>query len=327
MIITRAPFRVSFCGGGSDIPVFYREYGGCVLNCAIQQYIYLTMHDCLEGDQIILKYSKTEIVDRISDIEHRIFRTCLADYDLRSVEITSIADIPAGTGLGSSSSFTVALILLLNTYLGNKISVNDLAEYACELEIDKLSQPIGKQDQYAAAFGGLNYYEFMQNGDVRVEPIIMTPSNYTNLENNLLLFYIGGTHDASIILTEQINNYRKQSTISAQKKMCEITKSLRAELNNNNIDAIGEMMHENWLLKRALAKSISNPRIDEIYDAAIKKGASGGKLLGAGGCGFMLFYVKPEKQASVREILKSLKEVKFKIDYSGATIITQDSLN
>ena len=189
MIITRAPFRVSFCGGGSDLPGFYEKYGGCVLSTTIRKYMYLTIHNYFEKDKIVLKYSKTEIVDNYDQIEHRIFKQCLKDYDIKGVELSSMADIPAGTGLGSSSTFTVALLQLLNTYKGTYQSKYKLAKDACEVEIDKLKEPIGKQDQFAAAFGGLKFYEFMPNGFVNVEPVVMAPESYKKLENNILMFY------------------------------------------------------------------------------------------------------------------------------------------
>ena len=190
MIITRAPFRVSFCGGGSDLPSFYEKYGGCVLSTTIRKYMYLTIHNYFNKDQIVLKYSKTEIVHNISEIEHRIFKQCLSDFGLSGVELSSMADIPAGTGLGSSSTFTVALLHLLNTYNGKYVSKYKLAKDACSVEIDKLGEPIGKQDQFAAAFGGLKFYEFMPNGFVNVEPIVMNQESYSKLENIIQFTYV-----------------------------------------------------------------------------------------------------------------------------------------
>lgn len=324
MIITRAPFRVSFCGGGSDLPGFYEKYGGCVLSTTIRKYMYLTIHNYFEKDKIVLKYSKTEIVDNYEQIEHRIFKQCLKDYDIKGVEISSMADIPAGTGLGSSSTFTVALLQLLNTYKGTYQSKYKLAKDACEVEIDKLKEPIGKQDQFAAAFGGLKFYEFMPNGFVNVEPVVMAPESYKKLENNILMFYLGGTHSASEILKEQSQNVKALDKAAVQNKMCDLTRELKAELQNNNVDAMGELLHKNWMLKKTLASGITNPLIDETYDLAMAAGATGGKLLGAGGAGFMIFYVPQSKHEDVRRALSNLREMDFEMDNSGTSIVMTD---
>lgn len=324
MIITRAPFRVSFCGGGSDLPDFYEKYGGCVLSTTIRKYMYLTIHNYFEKDKIVLKYSKTETVSDFSEIEHRIFRQCLSDFNIKGVEISSMADIPAGTGLGSSSTFTVALLHLLYTYKGEYVSKYKLAKDACTVEIEKLGEPIGKQDQYAAAFGGLKFYEFMPNGFVNVEPVIMDLKSYKKLEKNLLLFYLGGTHSASHILHEQSLNLKTGDKAAVQKQMCDIARVLKEELQKNNVDAMGELMHENWLLKRTLASGVSNKLIDDTYSKAMAAGATGGKLLGAGGAGFMLFYVPEDRQESVRRALSNLREMDFEMDNSGSSIVMTD---
>lgn len=324
MIITRTPFRVSFCGGGSDLPEFYEQNGGCVLSTTIRKYMYLALHRYFYEDQIVLKYSKTEVVNEYDEIEHKIFRQCLKDFDIKGVEISSMADIPAGTGLGSSSTFTVGLLHLLYAYQGKYMSKYKLAKDACEVEIEKLGEPIGKQDQFAASFGGLNFYEFQPNGFVNVEPIVMKKDSYLELEKNLMMFYLGGTHDASAILKEQSNNIRQSDKIAIQKQMCDITRNLKEELQKNNIDAMGGLLHENWMLKKNLATGISSLFIDDVYDRAIKSGAMGGKLLGAGGSGFMLFYVKNERQDSVRRALCDLKEFEFEMDNSGTTIVQID---
>lgn len=324
MIITRAPFRVSFCGGGSDLPDFYEKYGGCVLSTTIKKYMYLTIHNYFEKDQIVLKYSKTEVVKNFDEIEHRIFKQCLKNFNIKGVELSSMADVPAGTGLGSSSTFTVALLHLLHTYTGEYVSKYRLAKEACDVEIKKLGDPIGKQDQFAAAFGGLKFYEFMPNGFVNVEPIIMAPESYVKLENNLLMFYLGGTHSASAILKEQSQNVKKVDKAKVQQEMCEIAKQLKEELQNNNIDAMGELLHKNWILKKSLASGISNPLIDDVYERAMKAGATGGKLLGAGGAGFMLFYVPESRQIEVKVALSDLREMNFEMDNSGATIVMTD---
>lgn len=324
MIITRAPFRVSFCGGGSDLPSFYEKYGGCVLSTSIRKYMYLTIHDYFYHDQIRLKYSQTETVSDYEEIQHKYFKQCLKDFGIMGVEISSVADIPSGTGLGSSSSFTVALLHLLHTYKGEFVSKYKLAKQACEVEIEKLGEPIGKQDQFAASFGGLNFFEFQPSGYVNVEPIIMKTESYNRLQDNILMFYLGGVHSASAILKEQSKNVQSVDKAKIQQKMCELTRTLKDELQTNNIDAMGELLHANWMLKKSLASGISTPLIDETYDKAMKAGALGGKLLGAGGAGFMIFYVKPEKQSSVRKALNYLREMSFEMDNSGASIIHID---
>lgn len=324
MIITRAPFRVSFCGGGSDLPSFYEKYGGCVLSTSIRKYMYLTIHDYFYHDQIRLKYSQTETVSDYVEIQHKYFKQCLKDFGIMGVEISSVADIPSGTGLGSSSSFTVALLHLLHTYKGEFVSKYKLAKQACEVEIEKLGEPIGKQDQFASSFGGLNFFEFQPSGYVNVEPIIMKTESYNRLQDNILMFYLGGVHSASAILKEQSKNVQSVDKAKIQQKMCELTRTLKDELQTNNIDAMGELLHANWMLKKSLASGISTPLIDETYDKAMKAGALGGKLLGAGGAGFMIFYVKPEKQSSVRKALNYLREMPFEMDNSGASIIHID---
>lgn len=324
MIITRAPFRVSFCGGGSDLPCFYKKYGGCVLSTTIRKYMYLTIHNYFEKDQIVLKYSAIEKVHDVSEISHQIFRQCLMDFDLKGVEISSMADIPAGTGLGSSSTFTVALLHLLYTYNGQYVSKYKLAKEACTVEIEKLGEPIGKQDQFAAAFGGLKFYEFLPNGFVNVEPVIMAYDSYTELENNLMLFYLGGVHSASSILKEQSLKIETSDKAAVQQKMCQIARTLKKELQNNHVDAMGELLHENWMLKKSLATGISTSFIDEVYETALQAGATGGKLLGAGGAGFMLLYVPENKQDKVKNSLANLRMMDFEMDNSGASIVMTD---
>ncbi|SHJ79625.1 D-glycero-alpha-D-manno-heptose-7-phosphate kinase [Clostridium amylolyticum] len=324
MIITRAPFRVSFCGGGSDLPSFYQQFDGCVLSTSIKKYMYITIHPDFYKDSIVLKYSQTEIVKSIEEIKHKIFKQCLSDFNLSGVEISSMADVPAGTGLGSSSTFTVALLHLLYTYQGKFVSKETLAKEACMVEIDKLGEPIGKQDQYAAAYGGLNFYTFNRDGSVKVEPVIMKNQSYKDLEQNLLMFYTGDVRSASKILAEQSSNMKLKDKVKNQLKMCELTKTLKKELESNNIDAMGDILNEGWFLKRELASGISNPVIDDMYTTAREAGASGGKLLGAGGGGFLLFYVDEKNQSNVRKALSPLREMDFHFDNSGSSIIFVD---
>ncbi len=321
MIITKTPFRISFCGGGSDLPVFYEKHGGCVLSAGINKYMYITIHPAFEPHTTVLKYAKTETVTRTQDIEHPIFRECLEKLRLSGVEIASTADVPAGTGLGSSSSFTVGLLHSLYCYRGTFVSKERLAQEACHVEIDQLGEPIGKQDQYAAAYGGLNFYEFNRDGSVFTEPVLMRPQAYCTLERSLMMFYVGGIHSASRILEEQGRNISSGERERNQLKICEYARALKEELQKGNPDALGELLHESWLLKRSLASGISSQQIDRWYAAALEAGALGGKLLGAGGGGFLLVYVKPDKQNAVRHALSALRELKFRFDLQGSSVI------
>lgn len=322
MIITRTPFRVSLCGGGSDLPQFYQKHGGCVISTTINKYMYITSHPSFDKNTTVLKYSKTETVHDINDIEHSIFRECLKKESLEGLEITSIADVPQGTGLGSSSSFTVGLIKNLKCHKREYISKDDVAKDACEMEINILKNPIGKQDQYAAAFGGLNFYQFNKDGSVDVEPILLGHEAYKQLEKNLIMLYVGGEHKASEILEEQSKNIvTAQDKEEGQKRIMEMTYDLKYELEHNNIDAVGRILDENWQIKRTLASGISNPQFDEWYERGIKAGATGGKLLGAGGSGFFLFYVPEEKQENFRKKMSDLPEMEFKFDHQGTTVI------
>ena len=277
MIISRAPFRVSFCGGGSDIPSFYSKYGGCVLSTSIRKYVYLSMNKAFNKDTITLKYSQTEEVTDPKNIQHKIFKQVLTDFGTKGIEISSIADVPAGTGLGSSSTFTVALLRLLYTWNGQHASAYKIAKEACEVEIEKLGNPIGKQDQFAASFGGLRYYEFEPDGFVKVEPVIMKSDAREKLERNLLMFYTGDVRSANNILAKENHNLANdQEKINTTLKLCEMTRFLREKLENGDVDALGPVLKESWEMKKSLAQGISNPLIDEAYEQALKAGATGG---------------------------------------------------
>ena len=320
MIITRTPFRVSFAGGGSDIASFYGKHGGCVLSTAINKYMYISVHPSFDRQQTVLKYSKTETAKNIDEIEHQYFKQVLTNLNVRGVELVSTADIPSGTGLGSSSSFTVGLLHALYCYKGKYVSKERLASEACEVEIEQLGNPIGKQDQYAAAYGGLNFIEFRRDGSVTVEPVIMSNDSLRMLEMNLMMFYTGQLHSASAILKEQTRNITAGDREANQLKMCELARELREELQRDNIDAMGEILHKNWLLKKTLANGISSPVIDEAYEKALAAGAVGGKLLGAGGGGFLLFYVPKDKQQQVKEKI-GLPQMTMTFDRQGSIVI------
>ena len=328
MIITRTPFRISFAGGGSDLANYYEKYGGAVVSVTRDKYMYLMMHNYFDSQKIMLKYSKTELVDRAEDIQHPILRVVMQKYGLKGIDFASIADIPSGTGLASSSAFTVGLLNLCNAYTDRYQNKTDIAEEACNIEINELKEPIGKQDQYACACGGLNFIEFYKDGVVDVEKLYLKTGVYHDLEKNLLMFYTGQTRSAGSILKEQKQNTTDdRSKIENLHKMVKLARELREELLNGNTDATGDILHTGWIYKKELAKGITNLQIDEAYEAARKAGASGGKLLGAGGGGFLLFYVKEEHQTKVREALKNLKELNFKFDNKGTNIIYYNKSN
>ena len=320
MIITKTPFRVSFCGGGSDMANFYEKYGGCVLSTSINKYCYISIHPYFNEKQTLLKYSENELVDEIDQIKHSIFRQVLKDMHIHGVEITSTADIPGGTGLGSSSTFTVGLLNTLSCYKGKFMSKDKLAKLACEVEIEKLGNPIGKQDQYGAALGGLNFIKFNQDGSVSHEPILMEVKTYKKLQKNLLMFYTGTTRSANTILAEQTKNITSEDKAKNLLKMCGLAKDMKVALENNDISSFGKILDEGWQLKKELASGIANPAIDEAYKIAMKNGALGGKLLGAGGGGFLLFYCEEEKQEQLKKAL-GLRALDFTFERDGTSVI------
>ena len=320
MLITKTPFRISFCGGGSDIEDFYKEYGGCVLSTSINKYMYISIHPYFNEKQTLLKYSENELVDNIRDIRHKIFHRVLCDMDISGVEISSTADVPGGTGLGSSSTFTVGLLHTLYCYKGKFVSKERLAKEACEVEIEKLGAPIGKQDQYAAALGGLNFIRFHSDGFVSASPVLMQAETYQRLEQNLLLFYTGTVRSANEILNEQKKNMTKADKNENIKKMCCLAREMKEALEQNDLSQFGSILHESWELKKTLAGGISNEQIDEAYARAIQSGALGGKLLGAGGGGFLLFYCEPQYQEALRRNL-GLREFEFQFEQDGSSLL------
>lgn len=321
MIITRTPFRISFAGGGSDLSSFYKRTQGAVLSTTIDKYMYIAIHPFFNQEMIQLKYSKTETVHNISEIQHPIIREVLKEYNLKGIDINSIADIPSGTGMGSSSSFTVGLLNAVRAYIGKFTGAQKLGELACHIEIDKVGSPIGKQDQFAAAFGGLNFITFNPDESVKVEKVLMQPSIKKQLDENLLLYYIGGKHDANTILKEQAKEFNKSDKFQKQQKMVDLAYTLREALHQNNIDDFGRILHEGWLLKKSLASSITSTEIDDIYNYGIKNGALGGKLLGAGGAGFILFYCPKENQEAFRLKMSQFNEFKFNFENFGSQVV------
>lgn len=322
MIITRTPFRISFAGGGSDLPSFYSKHEGCVISSTINKYMYISVHPTFNREETIVKYNKTEIVKDINDIQHPIAKQLLLDHKLNGIEIVSTADIPSGTGLSTSSAYTVGLIHALYAYQGKYCSQERIASEACDLEINKLNEPIGKQDQYGTAIGGLKFIRFLQDGSVDVEPLVIDKKVKEELNNNLLLFYTGLTHSASAILQEQNNNIESESDkFNSLVEMTKLTYEMKDALICGDLNAFGEILNKNWLLKQKLASSISNNAINKYYDIAIKNGALGGKLLGAGGGGFLLFYCEKQNQDKLRNALSDLVELPFEMDNSGTKVI------
>ncbi len=322
MVISRTPLRISFAGGGSDMPIYYRQHGGAVLSVTIDKYIYLSMHPYFNSTKILLKYSGHELVEEVGQIEHRIIRQVFGDYGIRGVDFNSSADVPAGTGLGSSSAFTVGLIHLCNAYLGRHMPKEEIARQACDVELVKLGEPIGKQDQYASALGGLNFMEFLDTEHVSVERVRIQPEALRQLEARLLLFYLGTSRSASTILAEQAQNLGSSTQrLEMMHRMVELARTLKSELQNNRLDAFGEVLHTGWMYKKQMASHISTPGIDDLYAQGLRAGATGGKLLGAGGGGFLLFYVPDERQPEVRKALSGLYEMPFAFDFTGTSII------
>jgi D-glycero-alpha-D-manno-heptose-7-phosphate kinase len=323
MIISKTPLRMSFVGGGSDLPVFYRKYGGAVVSTAINKFVYVTVNQKFD-DRIRLSYSKTEEAKSAEKIKHPLVREALRMLGINGgIEITSIADIPAkGTGLGSSSTFTVGLLNALHAFANRYAAAEKLAQESCTIEIERCGEPIGKQDQYAAAYGGFNLIEFNPDDSVSVEPIICKRETLRQLQENTIVFYTGITRSASALLKTQsatmASDKAKQKTM---KRMVALAHDLKAELQKNNLDAFGEIIHENWELKRSLTGGISSSAIDDWYERARKTGAIGGKLLGAGSGGFLMFYAPRDRHEAIANELSNLRRVNFGFEPQGSKII------
>jgi D-glycero-alpha-D-manno-heptose-7-phosphate kinase len=323
VIISRTPLRVSFLGGGSDLPCYYRRNGGAVLSTAIEQSVYVTVSRKFD-DAVRVSYSRTEEVAHASQVEHPLVRESLALLGIEGgIEITSVADIPArGTGLGSSSSFTVGLLNALHAYCGRPSTAARLAEESCQIEIDRCREPIGKQDQYAAAYGGFNFIRFHADDSVEVKKLVCPPSVLADLEARLLFFYTGVTRSASTLLQQQAAEVaipgEKADGMAAMVRLAE---AAYTDLCAGNLDAIGSMLHEAWHIKKQMTDGISNTFVDEAYRAAIGAGAQGGKLLGAGGGGFLMFLAPPECHDSIRRALHPLRETPLRFAKQGSSII------
>jgi D-glycero-alpha-D-manno-heptose-7-phosphate kinase len=324
MIITRSPLRISLGGGGTDLPSYYREHGGFLIAGAIDKYVYITLHETFVPE-IIVRYSKMEVVSSAEEIAHPIMREALRLIPIEDphIELTSMSDIPAGTGLGSSGSFTTALLCALHAYCKNHVSARELAEQACHIEIDLLGEPIGKQDQYIAAFGGITAFTFRPDGSVDVQPLRIAPATLHRLEDHLVLFFTGYTRNASAILKDQ--------DVRSKQKDREMIENLhfvkqagyesKAALEAGDLKGFAELMHSHWVRKRARSSGMSNRQIDDYYELARANGALGGKLIGAGGGGFLLFYTEEKARLSAVMAAAGLREVRFRFDFTGTRVM------
>jgi len=326
MIITRSPLRISLGGGGTDLPSYYREFGGFLIAAAIDKYVYITLHETFQ-EAIIVKYSKMELVQNASEIAHPIVREALKLVGVQHphLEITSLSDIPAGTGLGSSGSFTTALLRALHMLQNDQISRRELAEEACHIELDILGEPIGKQDQYIAAFGGLTCFHFREDGTVDIQPLRLPAEALHNLEDNLVLFFTGFTRSASTILQDQDSRSRQKDRemLDNLHFVKQIGCESKNALETGDLRLFAELMHRHWEYKKSRTKGMSNTRIDDHYQLARNNGALGGKLIGAGGGGFLMFYT--EEKTRLRRAMSDagLRELRWRFDFQGTTVLSQ----
>lgn len=324
VVMTQTPFRISFAGGGTDLPDFYNVDTGAVLSAAVDKYVYVTVkrHSELFNEPIRLNYSKTEQVNTIDELQNNIARECLRFLSIEPpIYISTVGDMPASTGMGGSSTFAVGLLNALHAYRGERVTAGQLAEEACHIEIDILKEPIGKQDQYAAAFGGLNLFRFEPGGVVTVEPQRVMNGAVPELFRNIMLFWTGHQRPASSVLTEQKAN--TLSKLDVLRRMRDDAYELRSLCTGPSIDAVrfGGALNKNWELKRQLASAVSNQQINLWYDRAMVAGAEGGKLCGAGGGGFLMFVVRPENRESVRETLRDLVCVNVEYEVHGSRVL------
>src|SRR5437016_900351 len=326
MIITRSPLRISLGGGGTDLPSYYRSHGGFLIAAAIDKYVYITVHRRFV-DGFLLKYSQLEEAGTIDEIKHPIIREALklAGVDERNLEITSMADIPAGTGLGSSGSFTTGLLKACHALRRNLVDPSELAEQACHIELEKLGEPIGKQDQYIAAYGGITCFKFLSDGRVEAWPLKVSEETLFNLEDNLLLFFTGYSRSASALLEEQDERTKKgdKAMVENLDFMKEIGQQSRAAIEANDLREFARLMNVHWQRKKERSQSMSNQEINAWYDHAMDNGALGGKVIGAGGGGFLMLYAddKTRLRHAMRE--KRLTEVRFRFDFEGTKILNQ----
>jgi D-glycero-alpha-D-manno-heptose-7-phosphate kinase len=325
VIITRSPLRISLGGGGTDLPSYYRDHTGFVISAAIDKYVYITLHETFT-QELLIKYSQMEQAHTVDEVKHPIVREALRLVDVGPrpyLEIVSMSDIPAGTGLGSSGSFTVALLRALHAWKKSVIPRQELAEQACHIEIDLLREPVGKQDQYIASFGGITCFHFLPDDRVEVAPLRLDAETLANLEDNLLLFFTGFTRSASAILEEQDTRTRQHDAgmISQLHAVKQLGCESKAALEGGDLRRFAELMHVHWEHKKARSRGMSNAHIDEYYDLARRNGALGGKLIGAGGGGFLMLYT--EDKTRLRNVMRhaGLREVRMRFDFQGTTVL------
>lgn len=326
MIVARTPMRMSFVGGGSDLPSYYRQVGGAVLSTSVDKYMYVTVNKKFDDD-IRLSYSTTENKCNVQQIEHPIVRHTLELLNIQGgIEITSISDIPSqGSGLGSSSAYTVALLHALYAYQGRAASKEELGRLSSHIEIDLCGDKIGKQDQYAAAFGGLNLIEFHEDDSVSVKPITCKADTVQKMQESIIVFYTGRTRSASTLLSQQSESMKQTSKRVLMSEMVSLVYDMQTLLHNDDVDSLGELLDKNWQLKRQITAGISDPQIDDWYRRGMLAGATGGKLLGAGNGGFMMFFAPREKHANIVMAMKGLRQVSFFFDNEGSQIVFSDS--
>lgn len=318
--------RISLGGGGTDLPSYYRDHSGFLMAAAIDKYVYITLHQTFV-EEIIIKYSRLERVKKVEEIEHPIIREALklVGVDRGYLEMTSMADIPAGTGLGSSGSFTTALLKALHAHKKNLVHPFELAEQACQIEMDILKEPVGKQDQYIASYGGLTCFRFHPDGRVEAWPLKVSTETLYNLEDNLLLFFTGYCRDSSVILMEQDEKTKKEDRemISNLHYIKELAKESQNALENGDLRGFGKIMNEHWEYKKRRSPAMTNGSIDECYSLAMKNGGVGGKLIGAGGGGFLMFYAEDKMRLRRKMMDAGLKEVRFRFDFEGTKVVAQ----
>jgi len=321
MIISKTPFRMSFVGGGTDMETFYKDEMGAVISTTIDKYMYIVANAKFDG-RIRINYSRTEEVDCVEDIEHPLVRESLKYVGIeRGIDIASLADIPSqGSGLGSSSSYTVGLINLLYAYQGKNITPHALAKAACEIEINRCLEPIGKQDQYAAAYGGLNVIKFLPDNSVEVLPIKCSLEIIKKIESKIVVFYTGRTRSASTVLRNQEQSLKKEEVKVLARRMVKLVFEMKKEIESGNIGAIGEILDENWHLKKCLSDGVSDQEINGWYQCGINAGAKGGKILGAGNGGFLMFYADEHCHKNIENSLSKLKRVRFGFEHIGSQI-------
>jgi D-glycero-alpha-D-manno-heptose-7-phosphate kinase len=336
MIVSRAPFRLPIGGGGTDLPSYYKHHEGYLITAAINKYMYININQPAVFNKIKINYSKTEMVnpEEIHLIQHEIVRETLKLLNIRRpIEISSMADLSAGTGMGSSSTYTVGLLKALHTMNRRNLPLQDLAEEACKVEIDLIGKPIGKQDQYAATYGGIVELQIDRSGAVQVTPLPLHQETVYELENRLMMFSTHIERDANVILSEQSQkaatasekkgSVSEEAALQAMHHIKAIGKQMRDALVNDQLDRIGELMHEHWVCKKRISNKMSSSQIDEWYDLAMKNGAMGGKIMGAGGGGLFVFFVKSPDRRKLRQALEKsgLKYMDFKFDFEGAKIL------